>query len=308
VLGGTRPVLRGRMVAGPGARHVWAEMAPLDAGDAEPFEQARLVRFVNAGTEAAISAAAQRARGAQTAGGADVVHRAARRIFGFSAADLQAADALLAQDGAQGASGLAWRIFLRMVQRVECAVPDGPALVAEVEDLVQRALRLDQTNTLVLSAAANACLKVLDRPDEALALARRALDAGWSNPFAHDIAANALLLRGEAEAAWRAAGRARFIGQATPMAHFFDMGLCLAAVATGRTDEALSLARQAAALAPHFRPPLRYLAILNARAVARLREIEPGFEPQRMVEDPSYPVAAFRRSPIADRPVLRDLR
>lgn len=315
--GGARPMLRARMVAGPGARHVWAEMIPLDAIDAEPFEQARLARFVNSGIEAVISAAAQRARAQEATAGVDATHRAARRIFGFSVADLQAAETLLMREDAQTPSGLAWRIFLRMVQRVECAAPDDRALRDEVEELVQRALRLDQGNTLVLCAAANAYLKVLDRPEEALALSHRALEGGWSNPFAHDVAANALLLQGEAEAAYRAASRARFIGQTTPMSHFFDMGLCLAAVATGRYDEALSLARQAAALAPNFRPPLRYLAILNAAAdrpeaaaaaLGRLRAIEPGFDPRRFTQDPAYPVAAFRHSPIADRPVLRDLR
>ena len=92
------------------------------------------------------------------------------------------------------------------------------------------------------------------------------------------------------------------------MSHFFDMGLSLACVATGRPKEALAMARQAAALAPNFRPALRYSAILNAnaghivearRAVDRLRAAEPTFDLCQMLQDPAYPVATIRNAGLA---------
>jgi tetratricopeptide (TPR) repeat protein len=205
-------------------------------------------------------------------------------------------------------AALGWRIFLKMVQRVECAVPATPAFAGQVEDLMQEALRRDPTNAIVLSASAHACIKVLDRPEDALILAQRALRQSWSNPFALDVVADALLLQGRAEDAYPIAKRAQLVGQSTPMSHFFDMGLALACVAVGRTDEALSLAQQAAALAPSFRPALRYAVILNAnkgrheealRALRRLRAIEPAFDLAQMVGDPDYPVATIRNAGLA---------
>lgn len=143
-------------------------------------------------------------------------------------------------------------------------MPVTAAFMEDTEAFKQSALQADPDNVVVLCAASHACIKVFDRPEQAVALARRALQRSRSNPFALDVLADALWLQGKAEEAYAFAKRAHYVGQVTPLSHFFGMGLCLACLATGRLEEALTLAQQASALAPSFRPPLRYAAILSA--------------------------------------------
>ena len=308
-------MVRGQMVAAGNGRHLWSRTLTLDAPEAPGLEQAGIARFVNGGIEAAVNAAL---RHGTTAFAADAdLHRGVRGIFTFHAADLQAAETLLTRASEGSAAALAWRVFLKMVQRVERGEPASPAFVEEVEGLMQAALRRDPHHPLVLAAAAHACLKVLDRPDDAVVLARRAMDQSWSNPFALDVLAEALLYQGAGDAAFDMARRAQFIGQSTPMSHFFDMGLCLTCIATGRFETALALARQASALAPGFHSALRYQVVLNAglgrvedgeRALTRLRSAEPGFDPRRFQQDRDYPVATFRMSALAGSQGIAALR
>lgn len=308
-------ILRGQIVATGNGRHIWSRSLQLDALGAEGLEQASIARFINAGIEAVVNAALH--QGADAFAADADIHRGVRSIFTFHDAELDRAEALLARASETNAVALAWRVFLKMVQRVERGEPTDPAFVEEVEALMQAALRREPNHAMVLSAASHACLKVFDRPDDAVIFARRALDRSWSNPFALDVLGEALLYKGECEAAYAVARRAQFIGQATPMSHFFDMGLCLTCISTGRFDEALGLARQASALAPGFHSPLRYQVVLNAalgrteegaRALHRLRMAEPGFDPLRFTQDRDYPVATFRNSALAKAQGIATLR
>ena len=309
-------ILRAHMQTRIGARHVWAQTLSLQGVAADGVQSESIALFVTAGIEAVVAAALRQDHRAAVQGHFGI-HQAVRRIFGFQAKDLILADTQLSVLGQEHPAALGWRIFLKMVQRVECAVPATAAFAEQVEDLMQEALRRDPNNTIVLSAAAHACIKVLDRPDDALILAQRALRQSWSNPFALDVVADALLLQGRAADAYPIAKRAQFVGQSTPMSHFFDMGLALACVAMGRTDDALALAQQAIALAPSFRPALRYAVILNAnmgrpaealRALGRLRAIEPTFDLGQIVEDPDYPVATIRKAGLAGKRIVKLLQ
>lgn len=309
-------ILRAQMQTRQGARHVWAQTLSLQGMTAKAVQSENLAVFVTAGVEAVVAAALRQDHRA-SAQGHFGIHQAVRRIFGFQTRDLSLADTQLTRLGQDHPAALGWRIFLKMVQRVECAMPATAAFAEQVEDLMQDALRRDPNNAIVLSAAAHACIKVLDRPDDALILAQRALRQSWSNPFALDVVADALLLQGRAADAYPIAKRAQFVGQSTPMSHFFDMGLALACVAMGRTEEALTLARQAMALSPSFRPALRYSVILNAhlgrpdeamRALGRLRTVEPAFDLAQMVEDPGYPVATIRNAGLAGKRIATMLQ
>ena len=302
-------ILRAQMTAHPSRRHIWAQTLHSTGPDRGLLHQADVARFINGGIEAIVTASLRSGDTADRQGGE--VRRAMRLIFGFRPEDLRAADTLLQRAAIDDPAALGWRVFLRMVERVETAGAAGPDFARDVENLMHDALARAPQNAMVLSAAAHACIKVLDRPDDAIALARRAMSVSWSNPFALDVLSDALLMQGAAEEAYAMARRAQAVGQGTPMSHFFDMGLCLACVATDRHEEALTLARQAAALSPGFRPPLRYLVVLNAalgrnadaeRALTRLRVQEPGLDPRRLIKDRDYPVATFRNSPFAARP------
>lgn len=77
------------------------------------------------------------------------------------------------------------------------------------------------------------------------------------------------------------------------------------------------MAERCSALAPNFRPPLRYLIALYAakgdleeasRKVQRLMQLEPDFTPERLANDPSYPVSLMRQTKLFNPARLMELK
>ena len=296
-------ILRAVAVATESRRHIWSDTLRLAGLFEQPGHALDIGRMVGACVDAVILAMLQGLPAVSSDQAA--LHRIVRQIFTFDSAAMLAADRDLASFGSELPTTLGWHLLLRMILRVECAAQADQEFLEQTRDLLERALLVGANDTMVLCAAAHACIKIFDRPDEAVLLARRALDRSWANPFALDVLSDALLLQGRTEESYGLALQAQAIGQSTSISHFFDMGLCLASVATGRLDDALRLARQAASLAPNFRPPLRYAGILMAAAnrhheanamFDRLRRIEPGFAISFVAEDEFYPVATIRRA------------
>ncbi|AUH66545.1 hypothetical protein [Paracoccus zhejiangensis] len=313
VFPGDRCVLRGQLLDRRSHRLCWSRMMTLRPGPGRPFEQAGIARFVNAGIEAAWKAQLDNQSG--IASGNRRIHMAVRRMFSYRLGDLAAAEDLLRDLPAEDATVAGWRMMLRLLQVVERARPADGGMIDEVEGLLHDALLYGPANSMALSGAANACLHILDRTEDGLALARRAVQISPSNPFAYDALTTGLLRLGRFEAAYRTAVRASYIAEMTQAAHFFDMGRCLAALVTNRMDEARKLANHAVAIAPASRPALRYQAIFEARAgnldraaaaIRRLTALENGFEIRQIADDPDYPVASLRRSNLPND-VLRSL-
>lgn len=307
-------LLRCEMRSRRNGRHLFAQSLHLPNRELDVGLQIDFARLMVQAIEAVTNAALRQAVAVDDS--TYDMHRAVRGIFGFSARDIQMAEDLLARFGPDTPAALGWQVFLRMVAHVERVNGDSPDFEAELDELVQRALAAAPRNTIVLAAASHACIKVLDRPDDAVILAERALRESVYNPFALDVLADALLLKGRHSEALAAAKTAQRVGQSTSMSHFFDMGLCLAHVANGNLQDALVLARQAAALSPSFRPALRYATILNAalgdldaaqHSLRRLQKIEPDFSIARVQGDHGYPVATLRSAGVTDAPRLTDL-
>lgn len=300
---GARGVLRGQLQDMRSNRLCWSQTVPLKSVAPMAFEQARIARFVNAGIEAAWQAQVT-ARQPENKESRHV-HLAVRRIFGYRLDDLGAADSLLQQAGRQDATPVAWQIFLRMVQSIERVRPVDGTLLDELDELIHFALLEGAGNSFALAAVAQANMKLLGRVNEGLILARKAVKIGPFNPFAYDALMNGLILTRRFQGAYKAASRASYIGQSTHAAHHFDMGKCLAALVSGRLEEARQIVGRVVATAPAFRSGLRYMAILDAHArrldsaataLNRLRALEPGFDPRQIAEDADYPVASLRRS------------
>jgi tetratricopeptide (TPR) repeat protein len=210
---------------------------------------------------------------------------------------------------------LAWKVLLRVVRLVERHDVDVAATREQTVDLCRRAVEFEPLNSMVLSAASNGMMLVEGNTAVALEFAQRAVRLNPSNPFAWDGLSTAALHAGKLEEAYVFAVKSQRLAGNTPFKHWYDMGRALMATVTGRFDEALQLAGRASAI-PHFKPPLRYIAALYARAgrpelaggaVGRLRRLEPDFSPDRMIEDPAYPVAALRRSQILRRGLFGDI-
>jgi Flp pilus assembly protein TadD len=160
-------------------------------------------------------------------------------------------------------------------------------------------------NSMVLAAAANTKLLVEGQIEGGCDLAERAVRVNPANPFAWDALSTAALHFGQLRRAHLYALKAQRIGVNSPFKHWWDMGCCLTATVSGDHDMARSCAMTAHALAPEFRPPLRYLIALHAAsgdveqaraAVQRLRRMEVNFSTDQMFGDTQYPIAALRKS------------
>lgn len=296
--------------AGPRRRRLWFghQRAPGPPTE-DALDRDNLQRLVNEAVEGYAEVLLTDQAPARDRLNASILGRTAvRQVFSMRPDLYPGADDLLDRAFCLDPRGiyLAWRVLLRIVQLVERHPVDAPAVAAEAVALARRAMEFEPLNSMVLAAASNVASLVESNPHAAVELAQRAVRLNRANPFGWDCLSTAALHVGKLEEAHVFAVKAQYLAGDTPFKHWYDMGRALTATVTHRTDEALALAG-AASVMPHFKPPLRYIAALHAHngqtqaahaALARLRALEPDFDPEMMERDPAYPVAALRRSEI----------
>ena len=172
-------------------------------------------------------------------------------------------------------------------------------------------------NSFVLSMVAYAKLVVTDDVAEGFEYARRAIAINATNPFAWLADCTSRLYLGRLDEAHQSMLRACRIGQLSPYKFWWDTGAALTATAAGDLPLAERLADRASTFSTGFRPPLRYLIALKLRMgdhegayedLLRLRELEPSFQPEQLVDDPSYPSATLRRAETIGLAALRNLK
>lgn len=311
--------LRLSVEEGPRRRALWSGRRVVSARGAPPVDHADILSLVHEVTEAlADGLLAKASRDRDTFDAAILARLAVRKIFTMNAAEIIEADALLAQAFALDprAVFLAWRVQLRVIQRMERHLILTNTADCGIPEFLAQAQRLEPGNSMVLAAAANALVLIDGDMAAGIELARRSLAQNPANPFAWDCLSIGLLMEGKAEQAHDLQMRACTLAARSPIRHFWDMGACLTSVVTGRHEAALRLAQSASILMPEFRPPLRYMAALSAqggdherafRSVERLHALEADFSIERMIGDPGYPVAALRLSGLLSGGGLRDL-
>ncbi|MEM9762012.1 MAG: hypothetical protein AAF968_05820 [Pseudomonadota bacterium] len=243
---------------------------------------------------------------------------AIQKIFSMRAHDLTAADTLLARAADVSPRGLfmAWRAQLAAIRVVEQQVDDVDALREEADAYCARALEAAPLNSYVLATVANARHVFTKDTAQYGQLAAMSLAADPANPLAWYAHANAHLYAGKADRAHEGASRAQQIADRSLLKGFVDFQRSLTAAVTLRIDEAIDYSHAAAALVPHFRPPLRYLVALHTlrgdvdaakRAASRLALLEEGFSVDRMVDDLEYPVSLMREVGLIDVSGMRKL-
>ena len=300
-------------------RSIWSGRRVVESTGAPPIEHIEVVSLVNEAVEAISDALALKARRMGPITDAAILARlAVRKIFTMQADEIIAADALLDQafEYDPRAIFLAWKVQLRVIQRMERHIPEDRLDHGTLISLMRRALDLEPSNSMVLATAANAMVLIEGDITSGIELASRSISQNPANPFAWDCLSIGLLMDGKAEEAHRHQLRACALSAKSPIRHFWDMGACLTSVVTRRLDVAFQLAHSASVLVPDFHPPLRYMAALHAERgdedraamlLSRLGELEPDFTLDRMIRDPSYPVAAMRRAGLLDNGQLRGL-
>jgi len=311
--------LRVTLDGGRGRRRLWSgnQIAHGDHG-VDALHNDDIQRFVNEAVEGFAEAILSGQTPVRRHLDASALGRiAVRRIFTMRPAEYAGADDLLDRAFLMDPRGiyLAWKVFLRVIRLVEKHDVDRMATIEETTELAIRAMEFEPMNSMVLAAASKAAILIRGDPGMAAELARRSVRTNQTNPFGWDALSTAALHAGRIEDAHVYAVKSQRLAGNTPFKHWYDMGRALTATVSGRLPEAQALA-SAATVMPHFKPPLRYLAALQAHAgehqaaadlVDRLARIEPGFTARQLVGDPDYPVAGLRRSQILRKGLFGDV-
>ena len=262
-----------------------------------------------------------RQAGCAQSGDPDANHLAAQALqnmFSMRGAALEKADRQLVAALALEERGVfhAWRAQLAAIRHIEQTGRDRDELNALSRAACARALELESQNSSVLSGVANARLVLEGDGIAAGNLAQAGVDANPANPLAWWALANARLYAGQAEDAWDAAVMSQRLAAKSNFRFWTDFQVSLVAAVTGRHREAIEFGELSGALAPNFRPPMRYLTALYAgqgdrenatRAARQLAEREPGFTLGKLMNDPAYPVSMMRQAGLLDRARLSEL-
>ena len=102
---------------------------------------------------------------------------------------------------------------------------------------------------------------------------------------------------------------ARELAGATPLRFQVSALACIAATMAGAIDDAIFLGEASHALAPTFKPPMRFLSALyllrdqreeSQKFVEKLRLTEPNFS-YDLLRDRSYPATSLQRSRLLEK-------
>lgn len=229
------------------------------------------------------------------------------RMFSFEADALREADGLLKQAHDVDGNGiyLAWRSLIRTIQYIELMGSDQKSLIDEAAELNVLAMEQASDNPLVQALISQVRVATLGDAAGAVDLAEQAVERNPASGFAWQSMSSAEMLKGDPKKAFEHSARARAIARFSPFRQWWDLCHCIVSIACDNPGEAIEAGEAAARSAPSFRPAHRHLLALyamggeyeKANATAqKLRQIEPGFSLEKMLEDENYPVRTLRRN------------
>ncbi|MBY6089076.1 hypothetical protein [Maritimibacter alkaliphilus] len=241
-------------------------------------------------------------------------------VFSFRPDRVKQARAVLESHEVPDLAGtiMGWRAQTSIIELIERFEPDEQLCVEQGLEYAARAVEADTMNSMVLSAAANANVLLGWNAEAGSELASMSIRVNPSNPLSWIAYAIAALYADKPRMAKEAAQTAAKLAQRTHLYFWCEFHVGLSALQLNELDEACRSFETVAALAPEFRPPLRYLLAAYAsrrdyeragRVLARLRALEPDFTLEAFVSDREYPVTLARRlgllEPEAFAPMLR---
>ncbi len=217
---------------------------------------------------------------------------------------LDAADARLAGLGDMPAA-LSLRAFIRNTRLMERVA--GPDTLAEAREMSLRAMEAAPESGPTAAIAALLALRA-GRGGSAQVLMRQARLLDPAGALVRRVEAAVSLASGDDTRAHRAAHAARRLGLGHLSPASWTIMCAGAAAARGNLHEARDWAEAAHDMAPSYRPPLRFLAVLESalgrlqaaeEAMAALRRLEPDVTPG-LIRSPDYPVGTLRRAGLLD--------
>ncbi|MCJ9670333.1 MULTISPECIES: hypothetical protein [unclassified Neorhizobium] len=226
-------------------------------------------------------------------------------LFRFDKASLREGDRYLqlAYELEPRPQYLAWRAFLRNManfQHRSCRFLDDRV---DLETLAQEALRQASGSASALAIGAHIEYLCAGSPRTSLRLAERAVGIDPLNAVTYAILSNTELALDKREDSRRSALMALSLAGSGEQRAFIEFFGCMSAAALGDYQTAIDHAEASLIFRPSFVAPLRYLVALYtqmrmsnelARAVQRLKRVEPEFHPSWFLRE-DYPVTTMRR-------------
>jgi hypothetical protein len=229
-------------------------------------------------------------------------------LFRLGKVNCETADSLFARAFEIEPRGiyLAWRAYVRTFLLAERHSTDRKTSEEEAFDFMHRALAMEPYNSYV--AALSAHVQSITRRSDAAAyeLAERSIQLNRANPLGWALIGVAETYLGRVRAGLRHTLLAREIAGHAPYRYQLDAFSFIASTVAGDVDRAIQLAEACHAIAPDFKPPLRYLSALYAyrgerersfEMVQKLQLNEPDFTLDKL-RDKAYPAWALHRTPI----------
>lgn len=298
---------------------LWSDVRTAIPKEADPTADSRITAIVYRLCEAVSDAALGHVLNVPFDRDANLLaNLAVRKMFTIDPEEIDGAAQLLEQAYQIEPRGvfLAWRAQLNVIRYVERFEKDGQMLRDETDELSAKALAADPTNSNVLAAVANVHMQLNGDYLSGNELAAISVRANASNPLAWQTLSNARLQAQDHASGYAAAVHAQKLADGTRLKFWCDFQRAMSAAIIGNPEEALKFCSSASALAPNFRPALRYLTVFSAaagkvdtarRAIRRLARCETDFRLERLIDDPDYPVGTMRRAGLLDRAKLADL-
>ena len=222
-------------------------------------------------------------------------------VLGCAPATLKEAERRLDLASADAPETMALRAYVRNTALLERMAPDSADALAEARDLSLRALSAAPANPVVLSVAALIALR-RGEPGPALDLVQQARRLDPVSAFMQRALAAVAAATGDGRLADRAASAARASSLSRLMPASWTILAAGAAARRGRIGQARDLAQLAHDEDRGYRPPLRFLVVLEnslgrpdraEAAMHSLRALEPDVTPALM-RDRAYPLASLR--------------
>lgn len=172
-----------------------------------------------------------------------------------------------------------------------------------------KGIALQPRNSHVLAAVANARLVLEKQIVTCGELARMSVKINPGNPLAWWSLSAAKIYYGSHDDAYRSAARASALAAGTRFQFWTDFQKSISALMVGRLGESLRLSEASSAMAPYFRPPLRYATAAYAslgaakaasRKASDLTKIEPDFDLTRLAKDHDYPASLLHQSDVIE--------
>jgi DNA-binding SARP family transcriptional activator len=294
------------LLSAEGTLQLWSGSETISQENGFVYEAHRLLALINRAIDVAGQCLSRIDSSFDSSRGFMRAFEAVQRMFKIDLPEVDRADALLGEAYELDAKPVyfAWRAYSRIFYVGEHIHADRRRLIEEAEEYARRAIEADPHNATVLALASYVYSFIFHNFPLAHELAELSVRCNPAHPLGHASLGRAKSYLGEYDAGYAATRRGLdFSGQA-PYRYMLHFLHGMAALLSGRFDEAARSGEIACAMAPTFRPPQRYLVPLYLHAgkrdqaretMERLRQIEPTFSLEVMRE-PSYPSAGIRAS------------